>query len=243
MSADLLSTFKARYAFPLDDFQLRAIAAIDAGQSVIVSAPTGAGKTLVAEFAIHRVLHRGRRIAYTTPLKALSNQKYADFMPSVRRRQRRDPHRRRQGQPARARARDDHGDPAQHVLTAAASTGLETVVLDECHYMGDEGRGTVWEEIIVNCPRERRAGRRCRRPSPTSTRSPTGSRSCTVRSWPSSTRTGRCRSSYVVADLSGEIHAGRPCVAARCARVGRRARGAPTTAGAGTRAASSIRRC
>ena len=58
MSADLLSTFKARYAFPLDDFQLRAIEAIDARQSVIVSAPTGAGKTLVAEFAIHRVLHR-----------------------------------------------------------------------------------------------------------------------------------------------------------------------------------------
>src|SRR6202008_4162594 len=65
--------------FPLDDFQIRAIEAIDSGRSVIVSAPTGAGKTLVAEFAIHRVLHRGRRIADTTLLKALSNQKYADF--------------------------------------------------------------------------------------------------------------------------------------------------------------------
>ena len=79
MTDDLLESFEARYPFPLDDFQHRAIVAIRAGQSVIVSAPTGAGKTLIAEFAIHAALERGRRIAYTTPLKALSNQKYADF--------------------------------------------------------------------------------------------------------------------------------------------------------------------
>src|SRR5262245_62361743 len=79
VTKNLVETFKSRYAFPLDDFQLRAIAAIDAGTSVIVSAPTGAGKTLVAEFAIHRALAHGRRLAYTTPLKALSNQKFADF--------------------------------------------------------------------------------------------------------------------------------------------------------------------
>ncbi|HWP77122.1 MAG TPA: DEAD/DEAH box helicase, partial [Methylomirabilota bacterium] len=79
MAEELLQSFKARYPFSLDDFQLRAISAILDGKSVIVSAPTGSGKTLVAEFAIHSAQHRGRRIAYTTPLKALSNQKYADF--------------------------------------------------------------------------------------------------------------------------------------------------------------------
>jgi len=71
---DLLQSFKARYPFPLDRFQQDAIAAIIDDKSVIVSAPTGSGKTLVAEFAIYTALARGRRIAYTTPLKALSNQ-------------------------------------------------------------------------------------------------------------------------------------------------------------------------
>ena len=85
VAEQLLESFRARYQFPLDDFQLRAIAAILDGKSVIVSAPTGSGKTLVAEFAIHAALHRGRRIAYTTPLKALR--------PAVGRRAGRDPHR------------------------------------------------------------------------------------------------------------------------------------------------------
>src|SRR5919197_279407 len=76
---DVLEQFRARYSFPLDDFQVQACRAIEAGQSVIVSAPTGAGKTLIAEFAIHQALASGKRIAYTTPLKALSNQKFADF--------------------------------------------------------------------------------------------------------------------------------------------------------------------
>src|SRR5947209_18814100 len=75
----LFERFQARYPFPLDDFQFEAIRAIASGQSVIVSAPTGAGKTLVAEFAIQEALKRGTRVAYTTPLKALSNRKFADF--------------------------------------------------------------------------------------------------------------------------------------------------------------------
>ena len=74
-----ISDFAARYPFPLDDFQLQALRRIAEGSSVIVSAPTGAGKTLIAEFAIWLALSRQRRIGYTTPLKALSNQKYADF--------------------------------------------------------------------------------------------------------------------------------------------------------------------
>jgi superfamily II RNA helicase len=76
---ELLERFRSRYPFPLDDFQVEAIRAIEAGQSVIVSAPTGAGKTLVAEFAIQQALAHGTRLAYTTPLKALSNQKFGDF--------------------------------------------------------------------------------------------------------------------------------------------------------------------
>src|SRR5204862_404448 len=71
--------FRAKFSFPLDDFQVEAIRAIDADQSVIVSAPTGSGKTLVAEYAIQCALETGMRIAYTTPLKALSNQKFNDF--------------------------------------------------------------------------------------------------------------------------------------------------------------------
>src|SRR5256885_2243756 len=148
---ELLERFRSRYPFPLDDFQVEAIRAIEAGQSVIVSAPTGAGKTLVAEFAIHAALAAGRRLAYTTPLKALSNQKFADF--------------------TRAFGADAVGiltgdvkvNPHAPILVmtteilrnALYGSGLDDlgyIVLDECHYMGDEGRGTVWEEIIVSAP-------------------------------------------------------------------------------------------
>lgn len=153
MADELLESFKARYAFPLDDFQLRAISAILDGKSVIVSAPTGSGKTLVAEFAIHAALHRGRRIAYTTPLKALSNQKYADFG------------RQWGAENVGILTGDVKVNPRAPVVVMTTEIlrnmfysgglpGLDTVVLDECHYMGDEGRGTVWEEIIVNCPQD-----------------------------------------------------------------------------------------
>src|SRR5215211_4690061 len=69
----------ARYEFPLDAFQLQAIDALDAGQSVLVAAPTGSGKTVVAEYAIARALAAGQRAFYTAPIKALSNQKFADL--------------------------------------------------------------------------------------------------------------------------------------------------------------------
>src|SRR5438874_4458529 len=145
--------FRPKFSCPLDDFQVEAIRAIDADQSVIVSAPTGSGKTLVAEYAIQCALETGLRIAYTTPLKALSNQKFNDF--------------------TRAYGADTVGiltgdvkvNPQARVLVmtteilrnALFGSGLEElryIVLDECHYMGDEGRGTVWEEIIIGAPKD-----------------------------------------------------------------------------------------
>src|SRR3989337_2157225 len=145
---DLLERFKSRYPFTLDDFQLEAIQAIAAGQSVIVSAPTGAGKTLVAEFAIHAALASGHRIAYTTPLKALSNQKFADFTRAF----------------GETRVGILTGDVKvnphapvlvmtteilRHALYGSGLDDLRTIVLDECHYMGEEGRSTVWDEVTI----------------------------------------------------------------------------------------------
>jgi len=146
------------FPFPLDDFQLEAVQALDQGKSVVVCAPTGSGKTLIGEYAIYRALDHGKRVFYTTPLKALSNQKLRDF-------------------------REQFGDDQVGLLTGDLSynrdapivvmtteifrnmlygtrigeTGtslqdVEAVVLDECHYMNDRQRGTVWEESIIYCP-------------------------------------------------------------------------------------------
>ncbi|PZV01227.1 MAG: DEAD/DEAH box helicase, partial [Leptolyngbya sp.] len=148
------------FPFPLDDFQHEAIDALNADKSVVVCAPTGSGKTLVGEYAIHRAMAHGKRVFYTTPLKALSNQKLRDF-------------------------RDQFGHENVGLLTGDLSinrdapivvmtteifrnmlygtrigeTGttlqqVEAVVLDECHYMNDRQRGTVWEESIIYCPPE-----------------------------------------------------------------------------------------
>src|SRR5207247_1981207 len=149
----LFEDFRSRYPFPLDEVQIDACRAVESGHSVIVSAPTGAGKTLVAEFAIHLALASGKRIAYTTPLKALSNQKFADFTRAFG------------AETVGILTGDVKVNPRGRVLVMTTEilrnmfyTGgldsLEFVVLDECHYMGDEGRGTVWEEIIVNAPKD-----------------------------------------------------------------------------------------
>lgn len=148
------------FPFELDTFQLRAIAALEAGRSVVVCAPTGSGKTLIGEYAIHRALKRGKRVFYTTPLKALSNQKLRDFREmfgadnvglltgdvSVNR-----------DAPILVMTTEIfrnmlYGTPIGEVGTSLV--GLEAVVLDECHYMNDRQRGTVWEESIIYCPSE-----------------------------------------------------------------------------------------
>src|SRR5213594_2026896 len=74
-----LDRFAQRYPFPLDDYQVKAMQALDAGRSVLVAAPTGSGKTVVAEYAVAKALDEGGKAFYTTPLKALSNQKFGDL--------------------------------------------------------------------------------------------------------------------------------------------------------------------
>jgi ATP-dependent RNA helicase HelY len=141
------------YPFDLDDFQRRAIAALDAGESVLVAAPTGSGKTVVAEHAVARAMAEGRKAFYTTPIKALSNQKFADLA-------------RRHGTDKVGLLTGDNsinGDAPIVVMTtevlrnmiyagSGALTGLQFVVLDEVHYLQDAYRGPVWEEVIIHLP-------------------------------------------------------------------------------------------
>ncbi|XP_057948536.1 DExH-box ATP-dependent RNA helicase DExH15 chloroplastic isoform X2 [Malania oleifera] len=149
------------YDFRIDKFQRLAIQAFLRGSSVVVSAPTSSGKTLIAEAAAVATVARGRRIFYTTPLKALSNQKFREF-------------------------RETFGDSLVGLLTGdsavnrdaqvlimtteilrnmmyqsvgmpSSGNGLlhvDVVVLDEVHYLSDICRGTVWEEIVIYCPKE-----------------------------------------------------------------------------------------
>jgi ATP-dependent RNA helicase HelY len=143
------------HPFVLDRFQREAVAAIDLGRNVLVAAPTGAGKTVVAEHAVRRALEEGRRAFYTTPIKALSNQKYADLV-------------REHGRGAVGLLTGDNAinpDASVVVMTtevlrnmiyarAGALDGLAWVVLDEVHYLQDRYRGPVWEEVIVHAPAE-----------------------------------------------------------------------------------------
>ncbi|RNI24895.1 DEAD/DEAH box helicase [Flexivirga caeni] len=142
--------FAQDYDFPFDDFQQRGIAAVQAGRGVLVAAPTGAGKTIVGEFAAYLALHTGRKTFYTTPIKALSNQKYADLVA-------------RHGAENVGLLTGDssiNGEAPVVVMTtevlrnmiyagSATLTGLGFVVMDEVHYLADRFRGAVWEEIIV----------------------------------------------------------------------------------------------
>ncbi len=148
-----LSDFFSSLPFRPDPFQLEAAEAIAAGRSVVVTAPTGSGKTLVADAAVALALEKGRRAFYTTPIKALSNQKFGDLVD-------------RYGPGRVGLLTGDNvinGEGDVVVMTTEvlrnmiyADTGsldrVEVVVLDEVHYLQDPFRGAVWEEIIIHAP-------------------------------------------------------------------------------------------
>src|SRR5918997_2850136 len=148
-----LADFTADLGFSLDPFQVEACEALDEGAGVLVCAPTGAGKTVVGEFAVHKALSEGRKAFYTTPIKALSNQKYNDLVE-------------RYGSGKVGLLTGDNavnGDAPVVVMTtevlrnmlyaeSPALTGLGYVVMDEVHYLADRFRGAVWEEVIIHLP-------------------------------------------------------------------------------------------
>ncbi|MGB3696016.1 MAG: DEAD/DEAH box helicase [Gordonia sp. (in: high G+C Gram-positive bacteria)] len=149
-SGPQLTAFSARLGFALDPFQRQACVELESGRGVLVCAPTGAGKTIVGEFAVHLALANGTKCFYTTPIKALSNQKFHDLAAV-------------------------HGDENVGLLTgdnsinsaapvvvmttevlrnmlyaeSSALAGLSHVVMDEVHFLADRFRGAVWEEVIL----------------------------------------------------------------------------------------------
>jgi ATP-dependent RNA helicase HelY len=152
-NASALGRFRAGYEFSLDEFQVRACQAVEAGRGVLVAAPTGSGKTVVGEFAVHLALEQDRKCFYTTPIKALSNQKFGDLVA-------------RHGAARVGLLTGDNSVNAEapivvmttevlrNMLYASSATlaGLGYVVMDEVHYLADRFRGAVWEEVIIHLP-------------------------------------------------------------------------------------------
>jgi ATP-dependent RNA helicase HelY len=148
-----LADFRSQYSFALDEFQDEACQSLEQGHSVLVCAPTGAGKTVVGEFAAHLAIASGQKCFYTTPIKALSNQKYNDLVA-------------RYGTEQVGLLTGDNsvnGEAPIVVMTTevlrnmlyVGSTSLGSlgyVVMDEVHYLGDRFRGAVWEEVIIHLP-------------------------------------------------------------------------------------------
>ena len=148
-----LAAFEKNLGFPLDDFQQSACRSVESGRAVLVAAPTGAGKTVVGEFGIYLALRKRLKAFYTTPIKALSNQKYHDFV-------------REYGEETVGLLTGDTSINAEApvlVMTtevlrnmlyadSPALEGLGYVILDEVHYLADRFRGAVWEEAIIHLP-------------------------------------------------------------------------------------------
>jgi ATP-dependent RNA helicase HelY len=148
-----LTDFRAQYGFELDEFQVASCQALESGFGVLLCAPTGSGKTVLGEFAIHLALAAGQKCFYTTPIKALSNQKYNDLT------ERYGPD--RVGLLTGDNAINPHApivvmttEVLRNMLYVGspALAGLGYVVMDEVHYLGDRFRGAVWEEVIIHLP-------------------------------------------------------------------------------------------
>ncbi|MGP3988944.1 DEAD/DEAH box helicase [Streptomyces sp. 3N207] len=151
--ATALAPFRDLYDFDLDPFQIEACEALEAGKGVLVAAPTGSGKTIVGEFAVHLALTQGRKCFYTTPIKALSNQKFSDLV-------------KRYGPAKVGLLTGDNSvnseapivvmttEVLRNMLYAGSKSllGLGYVVMDEVHYLSDRFRGAVWEEVIIHLP-------------------------------------------------------------------------------------------
>ncbi len=147
-----IEQFSALYPFPLDDFQQEAIAALVDGDSVMVAAPTGTGKTVVAEYAVYSAFRRTGRVIYTTPIKALSNQKFRDL-------------RQLYGDQVGLLTGDVTENKNAQVVVMTTEVlrnmllqtpwdvdDVDTVIFDEIHFLADPERGTTWEESIILCP-------------------------------------------------------------------------------------------
>ena len=146
-----LTAFTSRYDFALDDFQLAGGRALEDGSSVLVAAPTGAGKTVVGEFAVHLALAQGRKVFYTAPIKALSNQKFGELVDWLG------------AERVGLLTGDTSIRPTAEVVVMTTEVlrnmlyadsdlliGLGFVVMDEVHYLADRLRGPVWEEVIIH---------------------------------------------------------------------------------------------
>lgn len=150
--ADVQIKARRYRGFDLNAFQVQAVDAVDAGRSVLVSAPTGAGKTLIAEYAVEKALEQGAKAIYTAPIKALSNQKFRDFRELF-------------GDRVGIMTGDVTFNPSAALVIMTTEIfrntvyegnidlgDLQYVIFDEIHFMDDPERGTVWEESIIFAP-------------------------------------------------------------------------------------------